>query len=145
MAAVRDAGSPLAPTENRTDPSPCPSTGCAIVTHPASAFAVHWQSRFVAIRSDPEPPAAGNDRLSAVACNAHLVGDGEVRVSVSEEETQADARRAARTSVDAVNTNEGARRPVATVFGASERGPRRKAATSEQAICRRARRRSTPT
>src|SRR3954463_4429068 len=126
MPALRDAGSPLACTENRTDPSPCPSAGSTIVTHPASGFALHWQSRFVVIRSEPEPPAAGNDGLSAVACNVHLFDDGAVRVSVWEEEPQAAVNINAKRSVGAVTPRKAPRRPVATIFSASERGPRRR-------------------
>ena len=107
----------LAPAENRTDPSPWPSVGAAIVSQDASLFAVHWQSRFVVIRTEPEPPDAGTDGLSAVACKAHFVEDGAVRLSVCEEDPQAEATNAAMTSVaDAVNEREGPLRlTVATV------------------------------
>lgn len=101
MPAVRDAGSSLAVTEKRTDPSPCPSEGCATVTHDASVFTAHWQSRVVPMRIDPDPPAAGKDGPSAVACTVHLVGDGPVRVSVLDDDPHADPESVAATSTAA--------------------------------------------
>lgn len=113
MAALRDAGSVLAPAEYRTDPSPCPSVGAVIASQDASLFAVHWQSRFVVIRTEPEPPDAGTDAVSAVTCKAHFVDDGAVMLSVCEEDPQADTASAAVTSVaDAVNEREARRRPT---------------------------------
>jgi hypothetical protein len=57
------------------------------------------------MRTEPEPPEAGTDGLSDVACNAHFVdGDGAVRLSICEEDPQADATSAVTTSVvNAVN------------------------------------------
>jgi len=73
------------------------------------------------MRTEPEPPDAGNDGLSAVACRAHLVDDGAVRLSVCEEEPQAAATRVPTTSVaNAVTEREELRRPVATVVDAPE-------------------------
>jgi hypothetical protein len=119
IAPVRDAGSVLAPAENRTDPSPWPSAGEPIVSHGASAFADHWQSRFVVMRSEPEPPAAGTDGLSVVTCKPHFV-DGAVMLSVCEEDPHAYATSAATISVvNAVNERDGPLRPtVATVVDA---------------------------
>ena len=106
----------MAPAENRTDPSPWPSAGEPIVSHGTSVFAVHWHSRFAVMRTKPEPPDAGKG-LSAVSCNAHFVEDGVVRLSVWEEDPQADATSAATTSVvNAVNETDGpVRRGVDTV------------------------------
>jgi len=68
------------------------------------------------IRIDPDPPVAGKDGVSAVACNAHLLVVGAVIVSVCED-PHADATSAARANVDAVS-NLGTRdRTVTTVIG----------------------------
>ena len=99
MLPVRDTASLLAATENRTEPSPCPAAGCASVTHAVSVCAAHWQSRLVPMRTVPEPPPAGNDGASAVAWRVHLLDDGLVRVSVFEEDPQAEATSAAATTV----------------------------------------------
>ena len=111
----------LVPAENRTVPSPWPCAGEPMLNHDASVFAVHWQSRFAVMRTEPEPPVAGNEGLSAVACRAHLVDDGAVRLWVCEEEPQAAATKAPTISVvNAANEREGLRRPVATVVDAPE-------------------------
>jgi hypothetical protein len=131
----------LAPAENRTDPSPCPSVGEPIVNHGVSVLAAHWQSRLVVMRSDPEPPAAPTDGLSLVTCKAHLV-DGALMVSVCEEDPQADATSAATTSiVAAVNERDvPVRRTVATSI-VLDGTFLMKVELTEQGVCRRARRR----
>lgn len=129
----------LPPAENRTDPSPWPSDGEPIVNHGASVFAAHGQSRLVLIRSEPEPPAAGTDGLSVVTCKAHFV-DGEVIVSVCEEDPQADTTSAARSVVKIANErDEPVRRTVTTVVDAFNPTLAVEAPSTEQGICRRAR------
>jgi hypothetical protein len=63
------------------------------------------------IRTEPEPPAAGTDAVSAVTCKAHFVDDGAVTLSVCEEDPHPDMARAAATSVaDAVIEGKAPRR-----------------------------------
>jgi hypothetical protein len=60
------------------------------------------------MRTEPEPPEAGTEELSAVTCNPHFVDeDGAVTRSISEEDPQADATTAATISVvTAVNERD---------------------------------------
>jgi len=99
MLAARDDGSAFATTVNRTDPSPCPSTGGERVTHAASLLADQGHSRLVEMRRAPEPPPGGKAALSALTCTAHFVVDGAVTVSVSEDEPQ-DVERSATAAID---------------------------------------------
>ena len=63
--APRGVGSALLATVKFTDPSPCPSAGFATLTHPASLRTDHAHSRLVTIRTAPDPPAGGNEDVSA--------------------------------------------------------------------------------
>jgi hypothetical protein len=55
-------------------------------SHPASLATDHEHSRFVSMRSVPDPPAAGNADDSGCACTPHLAGDGDGVVTVLEAE-----------------------------------------------------------
>lgn len=72
-----------------------------MVTQAVSALVVHWQSRLVAIRIAPEPPPAENGVPSTFTVTAHLLDDGAVIDSVSEDEPHASWSSTARASVSA--------------------------------------------
>jgi hypothetical protein len=88
MPELRDEGSALAVTVNGTEPSPCPSVEDGSVSHAASLFADHWHSRLVDTLIVPDPPAGGNAELSVCSWTAHFTADGDVTVSVTEDELQ---------------------------------------------------------
>ena len=71
MRAERDGGSGLAPTAYSTDAAPCPLTGDERVSHAASLWTDQVHSRFVEIRIELDPPAAGNDAFCALALMPH--------------------------------------------------------------------------
>ena len=101
MEVFRAAGSAFEATENDTDDSPCPSPEASVI-HAASALAVHWHSRLVAMRTVPDPPAGGKDAFSELIVTAHLTADGPVVVSRSEEEPQAAATSASAASAERI-------------------------------------------
>jgi len=66
--------------------------GLDILTQPASLRADHEHSRFVVMRSVPDPPAGGNDDVSACTCSEQRSGVGDVTVVDDEPQATASGR-----------------------------------------------------
>jgi hypothetical protein len=72
MPPVRATGSALAPALNSTVPFPCPDRPAVMLSHGASASAVHVHSRSVFTGIEPLPPSAGRLPAGASTDTAHL-------------------------------------------------------------------------
>jgi hypothetical protein len=63
-----------------------------MLTHPASLRADHEHSRFVVMRNVPDPPAGGNEAVSACTCSEQRSGVGDVTVDDDEPQATASSR-----------------------------------------------------